>query len=173
MFHHIKELQFDARVSGPDPRFATLLLEQFGGGNGELKAAMQYFVQAFGARQPYPDKYDLLMSIATEEFSHLEIVGATITMLLKGVNGELKDAAEAAEDAARAISGVTNSEGGSASAHRSVIALATSHGSAVQPGSCGPAPAACARTGAGTRSRPAARPADAFTGNRPARSGRR
>lgn len=92
MFHHVKELQFDARVSGPDVSFARLLLEQFGGGNGELKAAMQYFVQAFGAHQPYPDIYDMLMDIATEEFSHLEIVGATITMLLDGVNGELKDA---------------------------------------------------------------------------------
>src|SRR5579862_4191718 len=97
MFHHVKELQFDARVSGPDPRFAKLLLEQFGGGNGELSAAMQYFVQAFGARQPHPDKYDLLMDIATEEFSHLEIVGATITMLLEGINGELKNAAENAD----------------------------------------------------------------------------
>jgi Mn-containing catalase len=94
MFQHVKDLQFNARVSGPDPRFANLLLEQFGGGNGELKAAMQYFVQAFGCRRAYPDKYDLLMDIATEEFSHLEIVGATITMLLEGVNGELKDAAE-------------------------------------------------------------------------------
>lgn len=97
MFHHVKELQFNARVSKPDPRFAKLLLEQFGGGNGELKAAMQYFVQAFGAKDPYPDKYDLLMDIATEEFSHLEIVGATIQMLLTGVNGELKNAAESDE----------------------------------------------------------------------------
>lgn len=94
MFHHVKELQFNARVSEPDPRFASLLLEQFGGGNGELKAALQYFVQAFAARQPYPDKYDMLMDIATEEFSHLEIVGATITMLLDGINGDLKDAVE-------------------------------------------------------------------------------
>jgi Mn-containing catalase len=94
MFHHVKELQFDARVSGPDPAFAKLLLEQFGGGNGELKAAMQYFTQSFLCRQAYPDKYDLLMDIATEEFSHLEIVGATITMLLEGLNGELKNAAE-------------------------------------------------------------------------------
>ncbi|WP_343522976.1 manganese catalase family protein [Pedobacter sp.] len=94
MFYHVKELQFNARVSRPDPRFARLLLEQFGGGNGELKAAMQYFTQAFTCRQPYPDKYDMLMDIATEEFSHLEIVGATIQMLLGGVNGELKDAAE-------------------------------------------------------------------------------
>jgi Mn-containing catalase len=94
MFYHIKELQFNARVSKPDVRFAKLLLEQFGGGNGELKAAMQYFVQAFGCRKPYPDKYDMLMDIATEEFSHLEIVGATIQMLLTGVNGELKNAAD-------------------------------------------------------------------------------
>ena len=106
MFQHVKDLQFNARVSGPDPRFANLLLEQFGGGNGELKAAMQYFVQAFGCRRAYPDKYDLLMDIATEEFSHLEIVGATITMLLEGVNGELKNAAEGnlvAQMGARAV----------------------------------------------------------------------
>ena len=36
MFQHVKDLQFDARVSRPDPRFANLLLEQFGGGNGEF-----------------------------------------------------------------------------------------------------------------------------------------
>jgi len=94
MFYHSKELQFNARVSRPDPRFARLLLEQFGGGNGELKAAMQYFVQAFACHNPYPDKYDMLMDIATEELGHLEIVGATIQMLLSGVNGNLKDAAE-------------------------------------------------------------------------------
>jgi Mn-containing catalase len=34
------------------------------------------------------------MDVATEEFSHLEIVGSTIQMLLTGVNGELKDAAD-------------------------------------------------------------------------------
>jgi Mn-containing catalase len=50
MFYHVKDLQFNARVSAPDPRFANLLLQQFGGPNGELKAAMQYFVQAFGAK---------------------------------------------------------------------------------------------------------------------------
>src|SRR5215203_3417949 len=97
MFYHVKELQFNARVSKPDPAFATLLLEQFGGANGELAAALRYFGQAFGAKNPYPDKYDLLMDIATEEFSHLEIVGATIQMLLTGINGDLKNAAENSE----------------------------------------------------------------------------
>lgn len=97
MFYHVKELQFNARVSKPDPAFATLLLEQFGGANGELAAALRYFGQAFGAKNPYPDKYDLLMDIATEEFSHLEIVGATIQMLLTGINGDLKKAADSSE----------------------------------------------------------------------------
>jgi len=109
MFYHVKELQFNARVSGPDPRFAGMLLEQFGGPNGELKAAMQYFVQSFAARQPYPDKYDLLMDIATEEFSHLEIVGATITMLLDGINGDLKNAAERS-DLMKLMGGKTDKE---------------------------------------------------------------
>ncbi|HEY5465225.1 MAG TPA: manganese catalase family protein [Hanamia sp.] len=94
MFYHVKDLQFNARVSKPDPIFANLLLEQFGGANGELAAALRYFMQAFGAKNPHPDKYDMLMDIAIEEFSHLEIVGATIQMLLTGINGDLKDAAE-------------------------------------------------------------------------------
>src|SRR5438874_12100615 len=94
MFYHVKELQFNAKVSRPDPAFATLLLEQFGGANGELAAALRYFVQAFGAKNPYPDKYDMLMDIATEEFSHPEIGGGTFQMVLTGVNGDLKNAAD-------------------------------------------------------------------------------
>lgn len=97
MFYHVKELQFNARVSEPDPRFARMLLEQFGGPNGELKAAMQYFVQAFAAKKPFPKEYDMLMDIATEEFSHLEIVGATIQMLLGDMGGKLKEVADESE----------------------------------------------------------------------------
>lgn len=94
MFTHVKDLQFEVRVDQPDPRFATLLLEQFGGANGELKAAMQYFTQAFVLRKKSPRMHDLFMDIAAEELSHLEIVGSTITMLLDGLNDDLKQANE-------------------------------------------------------------------------------
>ena len=94
MFIHNKDLQFEVRVSAPDPRFATLLQEQFGGANGELKAAMQYFTQAFLLRGKNPKMYDLFMDIATEELSHLEMVGSMITMLLDGLNDDLKLANE-------------------------------------------------------------------------------
>lgn len=94
MFYHIKDLQFNARVSKPDPRFAKVMLEAFGGANGELKSALQYFLQAFACHNPHPDKYDMLMDIATEELAHLEIVGATIQMLLGPVGGKMKEAAD-------------------------------------------------------------------------------
>jgi Mn-containing catalase len=94
MFVHNKDLQFEVRVTRPDPRFATLLMEQFGGANGELTAALQYFTQAFVLRQKNPKMYDLFMDIATEELSHLEMVGSTITMLLDGLNDDLKLANE-------------------------------------------------------------------------------
>ncbi len=94
MFMHNKNLQFEVRVDRPDPRFARLLQEQFGGANGELKAAMQYFTQAFLLRGKNPKMYDLFMDIATEELSHLEMVGSMITMLLDGLNDDLKTANE-------------------------------------------------------------------------------
>ncbi len=94
MFVHNKDLQFEVRVDAPDPRFARLLQEQFGGANGELKAAMQYFTQAFILRRENPKMYDLFMDIATEELSHLEMVGSMITMLLDGLNDDLKIANE-------------------------------------------------------------------------------
>lgn len=92
MFHHIKALQFDVRVAKPDPRFATMLQEQFGGANGELAAAMRYFTQAIALRDKQPKAYDMLMDIATEEFTHLEIVGTMIKMLLNGLDDNLADA---------------------------------------------------------------------------------
>ena len=88
MFYHVKDLQYNARVSAPDPRFARVLLEAFGGANGELKSAMQYFVQAFSCHNPHPDKYDMLMDIATEELAHVEMVSAILYQLTRDMTPE-------------------------------------------------------------------------------------
>jgi hypothetical protein len=72
MYPHIKKLMYTVRVGSPDPRFGNMLLEQFGGANGELAAAMQYSIQGLNCTDPA--RKDLLMDIGTEELSHLEIV---------------------------------------------------------------------------------------------------
>ncbi|MCP3442323.1 DUF892 family protein [Bradyrhizobium sp. CCGUVB14] len=81
MYHHVKKLMFTVRVDEPDPRFGNMLLEQFGGANGELAAAMQYSIQGINCEDP--DRKDLLMDIGTEELSHLEVVGTLARMHLK------------------------------------------------------------------------------------------
>src|SRR5438045_5100242 len=58
-----------------------MLLEQFGGANGELAAAMQYSIQGLNCSDPA--RKDLLMDIGTEELSHLEIVGTLARMHLE------------------------------------------------------------------------------------------
>ena len=69
-----------------------MLLEQFGGANGELAAAMQYSIQGLNCDDP--DRKDMLMDIGTEELSHLEIVGTLARMHLKPMK-KSRDAAEA------------------------------------------------------------------------------
>jgi Mn-containing catalase len=73
MFAHNKRLQYTVRVSQTDPVLANLMLEQFGGPQGELAAAMRYFTQAIA--EDDPGRKDMLYDIATEELSHLEVIG--------------------------------------------------------------------------------------------------
>jgi Mn-containing catalase len=92
MYHHVKKLMVTVRVDEPDPAFGNMLLEQFGGANGELAAAMQYSIQ--GINCDNPKLKDLLMDIGTEELSHLEVIGTLARMHLMPSKTN-RDAAEA------------------------------------------------------------------------------
>ncbi|MEJ0017638.1 MAG: manganese catalase family protein [Acetobacteraceae bacterium] len=92
---HNKRLMYTVRVAAPDPRLANLILEQFGGADGELAAAMRYFTQSLAEIDP--GRKDMLLDIATEELSHLEVVGSIVTMLNQGVKGRMAEGAETAE----------------------------------------------------------------------------
>jgi Mn-containing catalase len=110
MYHHIKELMYTVEVGTPDPAFGNMLLEQFGGANGELAAAMQYSIQGINCEDP--ERKDLLMDIGTEELSHLEVVGALARLHLR----PMKNNRKAAEiDPLIAIAG-----GGGVALHNSV-----------------------------------------------------
>jgi Mn-containing catalase len=92
MFRHVKKLQYTVRVAAPNPGLANLLLEQFGGPQGELAAACRYFTQGLGDEDP--GRKDMLLDIATEELSHLEIIGTLVGMLNKGAKGQLAEGTE-------------------------------------------------------------------------------
>lgn len=79
MFKHEKKLLHPVKVERANPTYATMLQEQLGGGNGELKAAMQYMSQSFRIKDK--EIKDLFLDIAAEEMSHLEMVATTINLL--------------------------------------------------------------------------------------------
>ena len=106
MFMHNKRLQYTVRVSETNPGLANLMLEQFGGPQGELAAAMRYFTQALA--EDDPGRKDMLLDIATEELSHLEVIGTIVSMLLKGAKGKLAEGALDQAELYRSISGGGN-----------------------------------------------------------------
>lgn len=79
MFKHDKKLLREVKVERPNPQYAVLMQEQLGGGNGELKAAMQYLSQSFRIKDK--EIKDLFLDIAAEELSHMEMVAQTINLL--------------------------------------------------------------------------------------------
>jgi Mn-containing catalase len=83
---------YTVNVGTPDPRFGNMLLEQFGGANGELAAAMQYTIQGLNCDDP--ERKDLLMDIGTEELSHLEVIGTLAKLHLMPMK-KARSAAEA------------------------------------------------------------------------------
>ncbi|WP_040289006.1 manganese catalase family protein [Alicyclobacillus hesperidum] len=75
-----KKLQYPVRVSKCDPKLAKMLIEQYGGADGELSAALRYLNQ----RYSIPDKViGLLTDIGTEEFAHLEMIATMVYKLTK------------------------------------------------------------------------------------------
>src|SRR3569832_462598 len=106
MFALIKRLQYTVRVNETNPGLANLMLEQFGGPQGELAAAMRYFTQSLAESDP--GRKDMLLDIATEELSHLEVIGTVVSMLNKGARGRIAEDNEGQAQMFREISGSQN-----------------------------------------------------------------
>jgi Mn-containing catalase len=106
MFAHNKRLQYTVRVAETNPGLANLMLEQFGGPQGELAAACRYFTQYLAEEDP--GRKDMLIDIATEELSHLEVIGTIVAMLNRGAKGRLAEASDSEAELFRKISGAGN-----------------------------------------------------------------
>ncbi len=83
MFQYEKKLQYPVKIKNPNPKLAQVIISQFGGPDGELAASMRYFSQRYS--MPYAELKGLLTDIATEELSHLEMVGAIVYQLTRNL----------------------------------------------------------------------------------------
>ena len=88
MYFHLQEFINDIAQDEPDPAAANALQEGLGGQFGEMRTMMQYLFQSMNFRGPSGKAYkDLIQGIGTEEISHVELIGTTISRLLDGSPG--------------------------------------------------------------------------------------
>ena len=91
MFVYEKKLQYPINIKNPNPALAKIIISQYGGPDGELGASLRYLSQRYTV--PYPEVKAVLTDIGTEELGHLEMVGAIVYQLTKGLSvEEIKDA---------------------------------------------------------------------------------
>lgn len=86
MFNYEKRLQFPVKIKNPNPKYAKIILSQYGGPDGELAASLRYLSQRFA--MPYNELKGLLTDIGTEELAHLEMVGAIVHQLTRNLTEE-------------------------------------------------------------------------------------
>ncbi len=84
MFVYEKKLQYPINIKNPNPKLAKMIMSQFGGADGELGAALRYLSQRY--TMLLPELKATLTDIGTEELSHLEMVGAILYQLTKGLS---------------------------------------------------------------------------------------
>lgn len=84
MFIYEKKLQYPVRITRSNPAMAAAIISQYGGPDGELSASLRYLSQRFS--MPHKELKALLTDIGVEELGHLEIVGAMVYQLTRGLN---------------------------------------------------------------------------------------
>ena len=91
MWKYCKRLEYPINIKSKDLKMAKLLLEQLGGANGEISAALRYLVQRFSM----PDDMGraLLSDIGSEELGHCEMIATMAYQLMKDASiDEIKNA---------------------------------------------------------------------------------
>ncbi len=86
MWSYEKKLEFPVNIKNPNPKYAQIIISQFGGPDGELGASMRYLTQRYS--MPYDEVKAILTDIGTEELAHLEMVCAMVHQLTRKLSYE-------------------------------------------------------------------------------------
>lgn len=84
MWSYEKRLQYPVKIANPNPRYAQIVISQYGGPDGELGASLRYLSQRY--TMPYAELKGLLTDIGTEELGHFEMIGAIVHQLTRNLS---------------------------------------------------------------------------------------
>ncbi len=86
MWKYEKKLQYPVNIKNPNPKYAQIIISQYGGPDGELGASMRYLTQRYS--QPFNEVKGILTDVGTEELAHLEMVCAMVHQLTRNLTEE-------------------------------------------------------------------------------------
>ena len=86
MWNYEKRLQFPINITTPNAEIAKIIITQYGGPDGELRASMRYLSQRYTIT--YKEIAGLLTDIGTEELAHTEMIGAIVYQLTRCLTPE-------------------------------------------------------------------------------------
>ncbi len=86
MWQYEKTLQYPVKITNPNPKYAQIIISQYGGPDGELGASMRYLTQRYS--MPYNELKGLLTDVGTEELAHMEMVCAMVYQLTRNLSEE-------------------------------------------------------------------------------------
>ena len=84
MWQYEKKLQYPVKIATPNPKYAQIIISQFGGPDGELAASMRYLSQRYS--MPYSELKCLMTDIGTEKLAHMEMVSAMVHQLTRNLS---------------------------------------------------------------------------------------
>jgi len=72
MWKYEKKLQYPIHIKNPNPKYAQIIISQYGGPDGELGASMRYLTQRYS--QPFNEVKGILTDVGREasEMFHSE-----------------------------------------------------------------------------------------------------
>ena len=91
MYSYDRFLQYPVNIKTRNPKIAQVIISQYGGPDGEIGASLRYMSQKFAMKNR--KVAGLLNDIATEELSHVELVGTIVSQLVKDLPCEDVDTA--------------------------------------------------------------------------------
>lgn len=86
VWQYEKTLQYPVKITNPNPKYAQIIISQYGGPDGELGASMRYLTQRYS--MPYNELKGLLTDIGTEELAHMEMICAMVYQLTRNLTEE-------------------------------------------------------------------------------------
>lgn len=84
MWKYEKKLQYPVNIKNPNPKYAQIIISQYGGPDGELGASMRYLTQRYS--QPFNEVKGILTDVGTEELAHLEMICAMVHQLTRNLS---------------------------------------------------------------------------------------